>query len=81
MRERFLDWMQRRPFFNLELHAIDLIDADGDGIPGELVARQPDLRRSLAEKRAAIEATLERLRGRYEFLPLREVAAEVQRES
>jgi peptidoglycan-N-acetylglucosamine deacetylase len=48
----------RQPFFNLELHGIDLADADGDEIPPALVARQPDLRRPLAYKMAALEATL-----------------------
>src|SRR5262249_4144070 len=38
----------RAGFFNLELHGIDLADAAADEIPSELVARQPDLRRSLA---------------------------------
>ena len=52
------DWLRRRmtaaslaaPLFNLELHGIDLADADQDEIPAALVARQPDLRRSLAHK-------------------------------
>ena len=70
----------RAPFFNLELHGIDLIGADEDGIPAELVAQQPDLRVSLAHKLRALEATLDRLALDYRFVPLRDVAAEVQRE-
>jgi peptidoglycan-N-acetylglucosamine deacetylase len=46
------------PFFNLELHGIDLADAEADEIPPELVARQPDLRRPLAHKLAALDETL-----------------------
>jgi hypothetical protein len=48
----------RAPFFNLELHGIDLADADADEIPPALVARQPDLRRPLAHKLAALDDTL-----------------------
>ncbi len=80
LRSRWLDGMKGRPFFNLELHGIDLIDADLDGIPSELVARQPDLRASLTDKRRAFEATLGRLALDYDFVPLRDVAARVQRE-
>jgi len=60
------EWMRKRmvaaaldePFFNLELHGIDLCDATADRIPAELVARQPDLRRPLSVKLAALDATL-----------------------
>jgi len=63
-------WLRRRlvasaleaPFFNLELHGIDLADADADGLPSALVARQPDLRRSLAHKTQALDATLREAR-------------------
>src|SRR5207249_2733154 len=75
-----LESMRRRAFFNLELHGIDLIDAAQDGIPAALVARQPDLRRPLAEKQRALEATLDRLALDYEFLALRQVATDVQRD-
>jgi hypothetical protein len=72
--------MRRRPFFNLELHGIDLCDPDRDGIPSELALRQPDLRVELAWKRRALEATLDRLAMEYEFVLLREAATRVQRE-
>jgi peptidoglycan/xylan/chitin deacetylase (PgdA/CDA1 family) len=48
----------RAPLFNLELHGIDLADADADEMPPVLVARQPDLRRPLAHKLAALDETL-----------------------
>jgi hypothetical protein len=80
LRARLLEWMRARPFFNLELHGMDLVDADGDGIPGELVERQPDLRRPLAAKLRALEATLDRLRLDYEWASLAEVAVRFQRE-
>ncbi|HEX2568696.1 MAG TPA: polysaccharide deacetylase family protein [Polyangia bacterium] len=78
VRTRLLESMRERPFFNFELHGIDLIDADDDGIPAELVARQPDLRVPLVEKRRALASTLEGLAPDFRFAPLREVASEVQ---
>ena len=79
LRHVLLSGMQRQPFFNLELHGIDLIDAVADSIPAALVARQPDLRVPLASKLAALSATFEQLRDRCEILPLHEVAERVQR--
>ncbi len=58
MRSRMVAAALREPFFNLELHGIDLCDADADRIPAELIARQPDLRRPLSSKLAALDATL-----------------------
>ncbi len=81
LRDRALAAMARRPFFNLELHGIDLADADADGIPGELVARQPDLRVPLARKRAALEETLAWIAERMTFVTLRDAAAWAQREA
>ncbi len=80
LRAAWLEQMRARRFFNLELHGIDLVDADADGIPSELVARQPDLRAPLVAKQRAFEATLDRLSLEYEMVPLREVAQRVQRE-
>jgi peptidoglycan/xylan/chitin deacetylase (PgdA/CDA1 family) len=65
------EWLRRRlvaraldtAHFNLELHGIDLADAASDGISPALVARQPDLRVSLARKCAALEATLSQARA------------------
>jgi hypothetical protein len=51
LRRRLVASALRQPFFNLELHGIDLCDAEGDGAPPALIARQPDLRWSLAHKR------------------------------
>jgi peptidoglycan/xylan/chitin deacetylase (PgdA/CDA1 family) len=68
----------RGPFFNLELHGIDLADAAADEIPPALVARQPDLRRPLAHKLAALEETLVAARAAgARFARLDDVAAHV----
>ena len=79
VRRHLLEAMRRRRFFNFELHGIDLLDAEEDGIPAELVARQPDLRAPLLQKRRALEATLDRLALDFRFAPLSEVAADWQR--
>ena len=50
LRKHWLASMAQREFFNLEMHGIDLCDADEDGMPADLVARQPDLRVSAAKK-------------------------------
>ncbi len=81
LRARLLDGVRHRPLFNFELHGIDLADAHMDGIPGELVAKQPDLRRSLAHKQRVFEATLDRLALDYEFVTLEQAANWAQREA
>ncbi|HJL19111.1 MAG TPA: polysaccharide deacetylase family protein [Sandaracinaceae bacterium LLY-WYZ-13_1] len=71
-------WLTRatigRPLVNLELHGIDLADADEDGL-GFLAPHQPDLRRSARAKAAALRAAVRELRGAgYRFVTLREAA-------
>jgi len=82
------EWLRRRltvaalssPFFNLELHGIDLADAEADGFPSALVAKQPDLRVPLAGKLAALDATLDEARSQgARFLPLRDAVEEIQK--
>jgi hypothetical protein len=79
IRSRIVAAMARRPFFNFELHGIDFIDAEQDGIPGELVARQPDLRIRIADKLDRLGALLDQLAAGWRFATLAEVAADVQR--
>jgi hypothetical protein len=78
LRARLLDAMTARRFFNFELHGIDFADAEKDGIPGELVARQPDLRVPIADKLARLDAILDVLAARWQFATLADVAADVQ---
>lgn len=70
--------MRRRELFNLELHGIDLIDAELDGIPGELVARQPDLRVPLDAKLEALDGVLAALAAERRAVTLRVAAARTQ---
>ncbi|GAB4197187.1 MAG: hypothetical protein OHK0013_05100 [Sandaracinaceae bacterium] len=69
--------MVGRPVIVFELHGIDLADAREDGL-GWLVSRQPDLRRTAAEKDAAIAEAIETLRANgYRFVTTEEAAAAV----
>lgn len=76
LRTRLVAATLREPFLNLELHGIDLADADGDDFPPALIARQPDLRLPLARKLAALDATLTQARAAgATFKTLRQVTA------
>jgi len=81
LRARWLEAMRRRHFFNLELHGVDLADAEEDGVPGELCAREPALRAPLERKLRALEASLDRLAGEYDFVPLCDAAVWAEREA
>lgn len=70
--------IRQRPFFNLELHGIDLADAIVDRIPTELAGRQPDLRVPFADKRRIFVQTVRDLQAEYEFVTLRQVASLAQ---
>jgi peptidoglycan/xylan/chitin deacetylase (PgdA/CDA1 family) len=70
-----------RPLVNLELHGIDLLDADEDGLAW-LRPHQVDLRKSLREKEAALRAAIAALRSAgYRFVTLAEAAAAFARPS
>lgn len=75
-------WLSRmivgRPHVNLEMHGIDLSDAQDDGLVW-LAPHQPDLRRRAAEKADAIRAAVSVLvDAGYRFVTLREMAARVE---
>ncbi len=80
LRRRLVAAMARRAFWNLELHGIDFADADEDGIPGELVERQPDLRIPIAEKMDRLDRLIDELVARWEVVTLEKAAAQAQRE-
>jgi hypothetical protein len=66
-----------RPLVNLELHGIDLCDAEQDGL-GWLRPHQPDLRKPLDDKRRALEAAIWTLRGAgYSFVTLADAAQQL----
>jgi len=77
------EWLRRRlvasalstTHFNLELHGIDLADAESDGISPSLVRRQPDLRVPLERKLAALDGSLTQAReAGAKFVTLAEAA-------
>ena len=75
---RGADWLARamvgRPLVSLELHGIDLADADQDGLQ-QLRPHQPDLRRSAEFKEASLRAAITRLRhAGYTFLTCAQAA-------
>ncbi|HMU40009.1 MAG TPA: polysaccharide deacetylase family protein [Pseudomonadota bacterium] len=74
LRRSLLSGMRQQPFFNLELHGMDLLDAKLDEIPSELVAKQPDLRVPLHEKRAALVEIFSFLKTHAQVLPLSHIA-------
>ena len=74
LRAYLLRSMRGRALLNLGLHGLDLLDADLDGVPTELVSRQPDLALSAEAKRMALTTTLDGLGLDYRFVPLREAA-------
>jgi peptidoglycan-N-acetylglucosamine deacetylase len=80
LRRAIVRAMVRRRFWNLELHGIDFADAEHDGIPGELVERQPDLRVSIRDKLSRLEWLIDQLAADWTFATLADVAADVQRD-
>ncbi len=61
------------PLFNLELHALDVLDAT-DGVPEALVARQRDLKVSAREKARRLGEVFRWARSGYETLTLAEAS-------
>lgn len=80
VRDRLVAAMAGREFWNLELHGIDFADAEKDGIPGELVERQPDLRIAIDAKLARMDELLHAVTARWQVHTLGEIATIAQRE-
>ncbi len=76
VRQWLISAMTKREHFNFELHAIDLADAQMDGLPAELIARQPDLRVPLANKRRALLEILTYAKDHFEVRTLEQAALE-----
>ncbi len=79
LRSLLLLGMRTQPFFNLELHGMDLLGADEDGIPEPLRSRQPDLRAPLPVRTAALHHVLAALRSRRSALTLADLAQQHHR--
>lgn len=63
-------------FFNFELHAVDVLDAE-DGIPPELVRQQRDLRVPAARKLERLRTLFGWLKSDYDVVTLRDAASEL----
>lgn len=74
LRGLILRGMRGQPFFNLELHGMDLLGADEDDIPEPLRSRQPDLRTPLPVRTAALHELLSALQTERQVLPLADLA-------
>ncbi|CAN5463145.1 hypothetical protein BH11MYX1_BH11MYX1_35590 [soil metagenome] len=81
LRDRLVDAMAKREFWNLELHGIDFADAEQDGIPGELVDRQPDLRIPVEAKLDRMDQLLRQIAARWQVQTLGEIATTTQRDA
>jgi peptidoglycan/xylan/chitin deacetylase (PgdA/CDA1 family) len=72
--------MLGRPLVNLELHGIELAEADQDGLDF-LRPHRPDLRRGLDERKQALSVGIETLRkAGYTFVTLRQAAEALSEE-
>jgi hypothetical protein len=80
LRAQIVSGMARRNFWNFELHGIDFADAEKDGIPGELVERQPDLRVPIDDKLARLSSLLDDIGKSWQFSTLAEIASDTQRD-
>lgn len=81
LRAHVIAAMTGRALWNFELHGIDFADAEKDGIPGELVERQPDLRLSIDQKLETLGQILDEIASTRRFTTLAEAAVSVQRTS
>lgn len=70
-----LRWTQR--YVNIELHGIDLLSSEDVGVSPALVAKQPDLRKPLAEKRATFKRVFQRLSHDYDMVTLEEMTRQL----
>lgn len=66
-----------RDILSLELHGIDVIDAEHDDVPAALRQSQPDLTLPLDHKLNTLRAVVEAARPHYQLLPCREAATAV----
>jgi hypothetical protein len=70
---------RQRPFLNLELHGIDLMDAS-DGAGDVLPRHQPDLRIPASKKIERLRRLFARIAGDYEIVTLASVAERLERD-
>ncbi len=79
LRAHVISAMDARPLWNFELHGIDFADAEQDGIPGELVERQPDLKLPIDQKLERLDRILDAIAAERTFTTLADAAVDAQR--
>lgn len=79
LRPLLLRGMAEQPFFNFEMHGMDLLDADEDDLPDALRARQPDLRVSLKDRMRGLDEVLTKMAEKRQIATLGHVAEQFQR--
>jgi hypothetical protein len=70
-----------QPTVQLEFHGIDMLDRYDAGIAPSLAGRQPDLRRSWQDKRAAYHACFSEIARSHQFMTLQQLVEELNRAS
>ncbi len=79
LRRIILRGMAKQRFFNFELHGMDLLDIEEDGLPEVLRVHQRDLRVPLKIRLAALDELLTELCNRSQIVPLCNIAEQLQR--
>ncbi len=75
LRAAMVDTLARDPTVVLNLHAMDLVDPEVDGLPDALVARQPELLTTVGERLEILGAVLDDLCARHAPVTCAELAA------
>jgi hypothetical protein len=82
MRKPFYEsFRHRQQTIQIELHGIDIMDANDDAIHPQLAKHQPDVNRAWEKKREAIGDFLELAKDHYEFVTLDTMADELDAEA
>jgi hypothetical protein len=77
VRQLLAQSLAAEPAVVLNLHAMDLVDPETDGLPRQLVARQPELRIPIGKRLTLLGRVLEQLAARHDPMTCAELAARV----
>jgi len=75
LRGHLLGAVAKSPVVVINMHAIELVDPEADGLPASLCRRQPELRRTLAQRQRILRDALAQLAVGRSLVPLAEIAA------
>jgi peptidoglycan/xylan/chitin deacetylase (PgdA/CDA1 family) len=77
LRRRMVRSLVQQPVVVLNLHAMDLVDAEADRLPPPLAGRQPELRIPVIERLRIFAAVIEELAADHEALTCADIACQV----